>query len=278
MICMKNLSFGYKPKKPLYQNLNLSLEKGRIYGLLGKNGAGKSTLMRSICGLLFPQEGSISVNSFEPKRREPAFLETLYFIPEQVYLPQLTKTQYVQCYAPFYPRFDAAAFAHYLDVFEIKDNPKLPLLSFGQQKKFVIAFALACNTDILLLDEPTNGLDIPSKSQFRKLIAAALTDEKTILISTHQIRDLDNLIDDVIILDDGQIVVNTSIVHIGEKLCFKQVSSLPDTEKILYSESQMLTYAVIMPHTEGGDKKVSLELFFNAMTADAAKILSYLTN
>ena len=205
MIEVQNLSFGYKKRKLLYKNLNLKLEAGSIYGLLGKNGAGKSTLLKNFIGLLFPKGGKISVNGYEPKKRWPSFLETIYFIPEEVYVPALTVEGYKKLFSPFYPAFNEEQFYNYLEHLDVKDKGKLNGLSFGQQKKFIIAFALACNTKVLLLDEPTNGLDIPSKIKFRKLIASILTDDKIIFISTHQIRDLDNLIDRVIIVDEWRI-------------------------------------------------------------------------
>src|ERR1017187_980154 len=187
MIQIKNLSFGYNRKKLLYKNLTLTLEAGSIYGLLGKNGAGKSTLLKNLVGLLFPTEGSILVNGYAPKKRLPSFLETIYFIPEEVYVPALTIHRYMNLFSPFYPGFDKVKFFDYLAQLDVKDEGKLNTLSFGQQKKFIIAFALACNTRILLLDEPTNGLDIPSKIRFRKLIASVFNDDRMIFISTHQI-------------------------------------------------------------------------------------------
>ena len=232
MIEIQNLSFGYKKRKLLYKNLNLKLEVGSIYGLLGKNGAGKSTLLKNFIGLLFPKGGNISVNGFTPKKRWPSFLETIYFIPEEVYVPALTVEGYKNLFAPFYPSFKEEQFYSYLDQLDVKEKGKLNSLSFGQQKKFIIAFALACNTRVLLLDEPTNGLDIPSKIKFRKLIASVFTDDKIIFISTHQIRDLDNLIDRVIIIDDGDLLLNASINEIAHKLSFKTVSELPATGRI----------------------------------------------
>ncbi|MEO7120701.1 MAG: ABC transporter ATP-binding protein [Ginsengibacter sp.] len=266
MIEVQNLSFGYKKRKLLYKNLNLKLEAGSIYGLLGKNGAGKSTLLKNFIGLLFPKAGSISVNGFEPKKRWPSFLETIYFIPEEVYVPALTAERYKNLFSPFYPAFNQEQFYSYLEQLDVKDKGKLNSLSFGQQKKFIIAFALACNTKVLLLDEPTNGLDIPSKIKFRKLIASIFTDDKIIFISTHQIRDLDNLIDRVIIVDNGELLLNESIKEISDKLCFKSVSELPETGKVLYAEDSLKGYAVAMENTEHEDSKVNLEHLFNAIT------------
>ena len=270
MIEIENLSFGYKRKKLLYKNLSLKLEAGSIYGLLGKNGAGKSTLLKNFIGLLFPTGGNISVNGFTPKKRWPSFLETIYFIPEEVYVPALTIESYKNLFSPFYPSFNEEQFYSYLEQLDVKDKGKLNTLSFGQQKKFIIAFALACNTRILLLDEPTNGLDIPSKIKFRKLIASVFTDDKIIFISTHQIRDLDNLIDRVIIIDNGDLLLNASINEIAHKLSFKTVSELPATGKVLYAEDSLKGQSIVIENIENEDSKINLEHLFNAVIENPA--------
>jgi ABC-2 type transport system ATP-binding protein len=270
MIAIQNLSFGYNKKKLLYKNLTLTLQAGSIYGLLGKNGAGKSTLLKNLIGLLFPTDGSILVNGFTPKKRLPSFLETIYLIPEEVHVPPLTIKQYKKLFAPFYPHFDEAKFFSYLEQLDVKDQGKLNTLSFGQQKKFIIAFALACNTKVLLLDEPTNGLDIPSKIKFRKLIASVFNEDRMIFISTHQIRDLDNLIDRVIIVDNGELLLNASIGEISEKLCFKTVNEVADINKVLYAEESLKGFSVVTENTDREDSKVNLEHLFNAVTEKPA--------
>jgi ABC-2 type transport system ATP-binding protein len=278
MIEIENLSFGYKRKKLLYKNLNLKLKAGSIYGLLGKNGAGKSTLLKNFIGLLFPKGGKISVNGYEPKKRWPSFLETIYFIPEEVYVPALTVEGYKKLFSPFYPAFNQEQFYNYLEHLDVKDKGKLNSLSFGQQKKFIIAFALACNTKVLLLDEPTNGLDIPSKIKFRKLIASVFTDDKIIFISTHQIRDLDNLIDRVIIVDEGELLLSASIGDIAEKLCFKNVNELNEQETILYSEESLKGFSIVAKNENAEDTKVNLEHLFNAVTYNPAKAKAIFQN
>jgi ABC-2 type transport system ATP-binding protein len=270
MIELQNLSFGYNKKRLLYKNLNLKLEAGSIYGLLGKNGAGKSTLLKNLIGLLFPTGGSILVNGFAPKKRLPSFLETIYLIPEEVYVPSLTIHQYKNLFSPFYPDFDKEKFFDYLEQLDVKEQGKLNTLSFGQQKKFIIAFALACNTKVLLLDEPTNGLDIPSKIRFRKLISSVFNEDRMIFISTHQIRDLDNLIDRVIIVDNGELLLNASTSDISEKLCFKTVSEVEDMDKVLYSEESLKGFSIVTANTTGEDSKVNLEHLFNAVTENSA--------
>ena len=272
MIDIHNLSFGYSSKKLLYKNLNLQLQAGNIYGLLGRNGAGKSTLLKNIIGLLYPLKGSITVNGYQPGKRSPSFLSTIYFISEEVYAPSLTITRYVELFAVFYPLFNHEQFNSYLLALDILTNERLDRLSFGQQKKFIIAFGLACNTEILLLDEPTNGLDIPSKKQFRKLIASVMNGDRMIFISTHQIRDLDNLIDQVIIVDNGELIMNQPLSAVAEKLFFGIVERSNDYQEILYSENALKGIAIVTKNTTGADSKINLEHLFNAATENAVMI------
>lgn len=278
MIQIKNLSFGYNRKKILYKNLSLSLESGSIYGLLGKNGAGKSTLLKNLIGLLFPLSGSIIVNGFIPKKRQPSFLQTIYFIPEEVYVPSLTITGYRNLFAPFYPGFDNESFAAYLEELDVKDEGKLNKLSFGQQKKFIIAFALACNTKVLILDEPTNGLDIPSKIQFRKLIASIMHDDRIIIISTHQVRDLENLIDKIIIVDNGSLLLNASLSEISDKLSFTTVNEVDSTSHVIYAEESLKGISIVQENISGQNSKVNLEQLFNAVTEKPEMIKSIFSN
>ena len=272
MIQLENLSFGYNKKKLLYNDLNLKLEPGSIYGLLGKNGAGKSTLLKIITGMLFPSKGEILVNGQSPKKRLPSFLESIYFIPEEVDVPPLTIKRYTNLFAPFYKNFNEKQLYTFLDELEVNHKGKLTELSFGQQKKFIIAFALACNTQVLILDEPTNGLDIPSKSWFRKLISLALNEQRTIIISTHQVRDLDNLIDQVLVLEEGRLMLNKTMAEIGEKLCFKTLPQIENKDDILYSESSLKGYSVVCKNIHGEDTRVNLEHLFNALTQNPEKL------
>lgn len=268
MVDIQNLSFAYHSNRFLFKNLDLTLQSGRIYGLLGKNGAGKSTLLKNMVGLLFPTEGVVAVNNFEPRKRQPSFLQQIYFIPEQVFVPHLSVKRYVDLYAPFYPSFNFNKFQEYLKELEVKDSGNLADMSFGQQKKFIIAFGLACNTPLLIMDEPTNGLDIPSKSQFRKLMASGLTDDRLFIISTHQVRDLDNLIDDVLIIENGEVLLNASIGDISERLVFKTVTELPEAETILYTETGFRGTTIVKANTRHEDSKVNLEHLFNAVVAN----------
>ncbi len=264
MIQLDRVTFGYHKKNLLFQDLSLSLEAGHIYGLLGKNGAGKSSFLRNITGLLFPNSGNITVNSFEPKQRQPAFLQDIFFIPEEIYLPSITVHRYLELMAPFYPKFNEQQFWSYIQSFDIPEGNKMNNMSFGQKKKVLIAFALAANTKVLIMDEPTNGLDIPSKSQFRKIVSKALEPHQLFVISTHQVRDLENLIDNVIILENNKILLNEGVNMLSERLHFGTSATLEQSDDLLYFEQGIRGFQTVSINTSGVESKVDLEHLFNA--------------
>ncbi|MCE7066718.1 ATP-binding cassette domain-containing protein [Dyadobacter sp. CY326] len=272
MIELDHVTFGYSKKKKLFEDLSLRLEAGHIYGLLGKNGAGKSSLLRNMVGLLFPLDGKINVSGFEPQKRQPAFLQDVFFIPEEIYLPSVTVEQYLNMLAPFYPKFDDSQFQKYIAEFDIPAGNKLTGMSYGQKKKVLIAFALATNTKVLIMDEPTNGLDIPSKSQFRKIVSAASDKDRLMLISTHQVRDLDNLIDSIIILEDSKILIRHSLDVVAERLCFGTLPSIEYDERVLYSEPSMRGYKAVFENSTQEETRVDLEQLFNAVLENPERI------
>jgi ABC-2 type transport system ATP-binding protein len=272
MICLDDVSFGYSKRNKLFENLNLQLEPGHIYGLLGKNGAGKSSLLRNMAGLLFPLNGMIEVAGYEPRKREPAFLQDVFFIPEEIYLPSVTVEKYLEMFAPFYPRFDEKQFRRHIAELDIPQGNKLTGMSFGQKKKVLIAFALATNTRVLIMDEPTNGLDIPSKSQFRKLVSSALDKDRLILISTHQVRDLDNLIDAIIILEDNKILIRHSLEAVSERLYFGILPSIEYNDHVLYSEPSLRGYKAVFENSLREESRVDLEHLFNAAIENPERI------
>ena len=272
MIHVDSVSFGYSSKKLLFENLSLKLHPGNIYGLLGKNGAGKSSLLRNIAGLLFPTGGRIEVDGCEPRKRQPSFLQDFFLIPEEIYLPSVTVEKYIKTLSPFYPKFDEKQFRNYLIEFDIPEGNKITDLSYGQEKKVLISFGLASNTKHLIMDEPTNGLDIPSKSQFRKVVSSALDAHRVILISTHQVRDLDNLIDSIIILEDSKILLHNSLDEISEKLRFATLVTAEDDNRVLYSEPSLKGYTVVMENWEQEESRVDLERLFNAVMSNPSRI------
>ncbi|WP_223649533.1 ATP-binding cassette domain-containing protein [Hymenobacter psoromatis] len=280
MVRIRNLHFGYSRRVLQLENLSLDLEKGHIYGLLGKNGAGKSTLLKNIAGLAFPLSGTCEVAGYAAARRRPATLQELFFLPEDVQAPPVSATQLAASTGVFYPHFDAAAFQNYLRELDVPAHAHLPALSYGQQKKALIAFALATNTGLLVLDEPTNGLDIPSKAQFRKLVAGALGEERCVIISTHQVRDLDSLIDTVLVLHQRHLLLNETIDNLADKLSFGSAPAGAAGADVLYSEPSVRGQQVIRPNLTAGEHytKVDLELLFNALTGPSTAVASYLTN
>jgi ABC-2 type transport system ATP-binding protein len=267
MIELKKLTFGYKKKKILFNELNLEIKPGNIYGLLGKNGAGKTTLLKQISGLLFPDKGESLLFGQSAGDRNPAALNELFFLPEEFYLPPITINAFVKLHSGFYPRFDQEQLQQYLTELEVDSKQKLSSLSFGQKKKFLIAFGLATNTTIILFDEPTNGLDIPSKSQFRKIIASSMNENRTILISTHQVRDLSSLIDHIIILESGKAIFNQSTFDISNKISFGYSRDVNQPE-VLYGEDMLGGQAIIYKK-KAIETEIDLELLFNGVIANS---------
>ncbi|RZL66374.1 MAG: ABC transporter ATP-binding protein [Pedobacter sp.] len=274
MINIQNLTFGYQKNKLVLNNLNLKLEQGKIYGLLGANGTGKSSLLHQICGIIFPQSGKIQVDNFEPSQRKLDFLKSIYILPEEVDTPNISITTYAEIYSPFYEKFDFSLFDHLLTDFEIPKKSNLHEISYGQKKKVMIAFGIATQTKYLFLDEPTNGLDIQSKKQLRKIIARAFQDDKIIIISTHQVKDLDQLIDCVLILDNKKIILQEAVDKITEKLVFKQVLDLSQTANVIYSEGGLKGHVVVAENINQENSKLDMELFFNAINVQKNLILS----
>ena len=271
MVTIRDLHFSYR-RRAVFTGLNLELRPGYIYGLLGRNGTGKSTLLRNIAGCLFPQKGHIDVLGFEPGKRKPAFLEKIFLVPEEFYLPPVHLGRWVLTTAPFYSAFKLEQFGRYLREFDIPVETRLDEMSYGQRKKSLIAFALATNAPLILMDEPTNGLDILSKSQFRKVIAGALDEEKCILISTHQVKDLENLIDRVTIIEEGKILFDQTMDAIANRLLFKLSFDPAEAAHALYSESSLKGDAVILPNPEREDSRPDLEMLYKAIMLQGEKI------
>lgn len=272
MIQIENLSFRYGKKPLLFNQLNLALPSGNIYGLLGKNGAGKSTFLKILSGLLFPDEGKVEVLGFQPKDRHPDFLKEIYLITEEFSLPSWSMKRFVRFYSPFYPRFDHGLFNSYIQEFQLPEDQKLTAFSYGQKKKFLLSFGLATDCKLLILDEPTNGLDIPSKSQFRKVVASAIHEERSFIISTHQVRDMESLIDPIIILDEGEIVFFEDYEQISRKLSFSRQAELPDSSRLVYSESSFSGYTVVEENRGLEETNLNLETLFKAVVSNKGKI------
>jgi len=273
MIHFEKVDFSYSSRFKLLSDVNLQLEPGHIHGLLGKNGEGKSTMLKLIAGLLFPQKGKMDVMGFVPSKRNPEMLQDIYFLPEELPQSTLSIARFEQVYAPFYPNFSASMFDACLKEFEIPSKDwKMNNLSYGQKKKIFVAFGLATQTKVLLMDEPTNGLDIPSKGQFRRMVASTLDENRCMIISTHQVRDLDSLIDNLIIMDNHEIAMNETIETITDRLLFRLQDESKAGLPVIYSEDTLRGVYQVCENVNRENSKLDIELLFNAVYTNKKRI------
>lgn len=274
MIQVSNISFKYPgTKRNIFDNFSLDIEENKIYGLLGKNGTGKSTLLYLISGLLRASKGNVSIDGVDARERRPEILRDIFIVPEEFDLPNVSLDTYVKINQPFYPNFSNEVLQKCLADFSLPHFNKLNELSMGQKKKVYMSFALASGTRILLMDEPTNGLDIPSKTQFRKVVANNMTDDRILVISTHQVHDVESLLDHILILSESRMLLNASTADICEKYAFEYRGPQEMDDSVVYSEPAMQGNAVIATRTEGMDEtQLNLELLFNAVVEGKVRV------
>ena len=272
MIEIQDIHFRYAGQKsPVFDGFSLQLERSKIYGLLGKNGTGKSTLLYLIAGLLRPRSGSVCFEGIATQERRPEVLQEIFLVPEEFDLPSMTLDRYVGLNEKFYPRFSREVLASCLKDFELTTDLQLNALSMGQKKKVFMSFALAAGTRLLLMDEPTNGMDIPSKSQFRKTVAQNMREDQMLIISTHQVHDVEALLDHILILSQRELLLNASVQDITERYVFEY--RMPDQMgNVLYAEPSLQGNAVMAPRQAGdAETQLNLELLFNAVTKGLVK-------
>ena len=275
MIKINNLDFAYNNTQ-VFKNISLEFEKGNIYGLLGENGVGKTTLLKLICGLQKPQHGSVTVDDLTPSMRQPQFLQNVYFLPEEVITEDTTPEKFIQKIGVFYPRYDFALFNKLMGELEVDLSKKFNELSHGQKKKALLACAMSLQTDYLFLDEPTNGLDIPSKALFRKVISQYCSDATTVIISTHQVKDVENLIDPIIILDRDDVLLKASFAEITKKLYFEYGPER--LQNAYYTEMLPGGYINVMPNEDGLESNINIEALFNAVMKNKETIKNLMQN
>lgn len=284
MIKIENVVFGYRQNR-VFDGLSLELKEGNIYGLLGLNGAGKSTMLYLMSGILRPVSGTVTYSVEDELGKSvnvsaesllPDMLKDVYLVPEEFSLPNMTMEKYIKINSVFYPRFSDEMMSKSLGAFGMTKDINLSQLSMGQKKKAFMCFALATNTRLLLMDEPSNGLDIPSKSQFRKAVAECMTDERTIVISTHQVKDIENLLDRIVIVDNGKVIVDKSVAQITEKLAFLQTGASDRLNDVLYMQPFMGGALAVVPNTKGQETTINVETFFNAALSETEKVINIL--
>ncbi|MGM9828699.1 MAG: ATP-binding cassette domain-containing protein [Muribaculaceae bacterium] len=266
-------NYGWRQQKSVFSDFSLSLERGKVYGLLGLNGAGKSTLIYLMAGLLTPKSGRVTIDGCNVRDRLPSTLGNLFVVPEEFELPHMSLKEYATLNGALYPRFSYEDMLRNLEIFDINPEIKsLSSLSMGQKKKVLMSFAFATHTDLMLMDEPTNGLDIPGKSQFRRLVAREMSDNRTIVISTHQVRDIDRCIEHVVIIDNSKVLLDESVARITSKLQFVENGTATDAQRAIYSQPSVMGYSIVVPNNGGDETEINLETLFNATLGNRGKI------
>ena len=265
MIKTDALTFGYTSRRKVLNNISLSLGEGHIHGLLGCNGIGKTTLLKIICGIMRPDSGSVMVDGVDPMHREPQIFSELMIIPEEFDLPNVSLERYAKVTAPFYPQFDMGQMRGYCQELGVNTHDRLHSMSMGQRKKAYIAFALACNVKMLLMDEPTNGLDIPSKSVFRRLLAGYVDEGRMVVISTHQVADVESLLDNIVILDAKGVALNATTAEICQRLKFGKAE---EGDRVIYSERTIAGDMSVVWNERDEESQLNIELLFNATAAN----------
>lgn len=273
MLEMEDVTFAYRNQALIYNKFSLTLAPGKVYGLLGMNTIGKTTLMKLMTTLLFPQEGTIRFRAVDISHRDPSVMSEIFLVPDEVELPSYTQMGFVNLYAPLYPRFDREVLEEWTKRFQVDVTKRLDKLSMGERKKFYLSFAVATRCSFLLLDEPTNGLDILAKDEFKRLIALYMSEDHTVLISTHQGHEIERILDHLLVLDSGGLVLNASLVEIAEKLCFESGNSYVDAEEILFSSEALEGVTILRPRGEGDPETgIDLEFLFRAIVQNPVGI------
>ena len=268
-IKISNLNFSYKANELVLKGLNLNLRGGNIYGLFGKNGEGKTTLLHCLMGLCTTPKNTINING----KNVEISKEDMYFTPEDIYSNGLSIREYTECIRPFYKKFDDELLKKQLDFFNIDINMKLNKISLGQKKKANVSIAFASKCSILIFDEPTNGLDVMSKKTFRKSIIENINEDRIIIISTHQVRDLEDIVNHILVLNNHHLVFDNSIDNISNKLDFltNDVIDLKKTD-IIYSSDNSINKSLICKKQKGLNSKMDLELLLEAISISPESI------
>ena len=275
MLYIKNCTFNYRHKgEPTIDDFSLKLKEGGVYGLLGSNGAGKTTLLQLISGLLTPVSGEVTLDGVNTRLRQPSTLEKIFFVPEEIDLPPLKLYTFINLNGALYPKFSKEEMNHHLDTFGLPRDIRLDKLSMGQKKKVALSFAMACNTKILLMDEPTNGLDIPAKSAFRKYVIESMSDDRIFVISTHQVRDVSQILDHILIMDKRKVLLDRTVSEIQDKMKFTETVNNELINNALYAVKGLGGASVILPNEDGDDSELNIELLFDFAISDPEKLNS----
>jgi ABC-2 type transport system ATP-binding protein len=207
LVELKDLNKSYGTKKVL-KNVNLNIEKGKIYGLLGPNGSGKTTIIKLINGLLQPTSGKVLINGQIPGIDSK---KVISYLPERTYLNMNFKvTEIIELFEDFYEDFDSKTALKQLKKLNINPNDKLKTMSKGTKEKVQLVLVMSRKADLYILDEPIGGVDPASRDYILETILNNFNEGSSIIICTHLISDIEKILDDVIFINKGEIVLNSS--------------------------------------------------------------------
>lgn len=263
---INNLSVAYGNDRPVLDQLSMKLTAGGICALAAPNGEGKTTLMKVIAGLRFADRGVVNTLGFDPSKRQPAFLEQLYFLPAEPSLPAWTPKRIGKVYGPFYPNFSNELYYQCLMDFRVDPDRQLDKLSFGQQRRVQLAFALAVKTPLLLLDEPTLGLDIAGKDQFRRSLIQATEEGQTVLMSTHLLNEVEPVLDQLMILHQRQIWAHVDLTAAQQIYSYHLSSRAPDPDSNSYGRRVPGGWLVIKADGGPSTARPDIETLYLALT------------
>lgn len=271
MITFNNLCYRYPKGPEALSDITAAISPG-IHLLLGENGTGKTTLLHIIAGLLYPTAGSVEVDGMSPRLRQPALLEKIFFLGDDMTLPGGTALAFAHTAAKAY----AGLLADYLARFGLTGRERLDRLSLGNRRKSLIAVALALRTQVLLLDEPANGLDIGSKETLGRMLAEAAGDNRTIIVSTHVTHDFHNIFDGVIALRRNRLQLAATLTDILSAVAFT-AGMIPPVEAIFTHQSAGLFRSIT---AAGADTETDIDynLLYMALQSDRADIITSLIN
>jgi ABC-2 type transport system ATP-binding protein len=257
LVTVRNLEVKLSGKRIL-KNLNFDIPSGRVIGLIGHNGAGKTTLSEVLVGLR-SFDGEVSVVGQDPRKDRNQLLQKVSYIPDVSILPRwMTVRQLLAYVEGVHTKFVRANAVAFLQAMGIADNAKLGKLSRGMLVQVHLAVIMAIDVPLMILDEPTLGLDITSRRIFyRELIERFCDDSRTVIITTHQIAEIENYLSDVIFIANGSVIMQDSVEHLQEnfvEITLKaglQISEL--TSPPLYSEERQGQQIVVMQNDEAAD-------------------------
>ncbi len=247
MLEMKHVTKSFDGFKAL-DDLNLTVPKGSIYGLVGPNGAGKSTAIRILTGVYRPTEGEVSMEGMAIYEN-PMTKQRIGYIPDDIfYFPSATLEDMRKYYKGMYPKFDDALFDRLYEVFNLPKKGQIRRFSKGMQKQAAFHLAICCRPDVLILDEPVDGLDPVMRRQVWSLILSDVAQhETTVLISSHNLRELEDICDHVGIMDHGKMLLERSLADMqGNIVKLQIVGDIPERLEVLHESASGRLQTIIV--------------------------------